>query len=358
MNVVEYNTLQLASLLPIPSSQTNKYDRGKLVLVGGSESYPGAACLAAAAAQRMGAGYVLVYCAPESAGVLRSARSSVVAKSWNVPERLLVEGRTEEERLALASNPEALFFAGASPEHPLACVLGPGIDATCSQDCERMARVLEAMPCQVPLLVDGGALTALAARPGFADWLRVRMAQGGATVLTPHAGEAARLARAVGLEPVDCYAPDADQARFAQLLANEYGSTVLLKGPNTFLAVAAEAQPNPDDPLVMVLREGTAALAKAGAGDVLAGMVGALLAQGLPAADAAALGSALHAQAGVQAAYTLTTICVTPEDVVESIPAAVVHALSALQQPSASACATDQQVSYEALQDPAFGMLE
>ncbi|MDO4502379.1 MAG: NAD(P)H-hydrate dehydratase [Coriobacteriia bacterium] len=357
MNVVEYGAAQLASLLPIPSGRTNKYERGKLVLVGGSAAYPGAASLAAGAAQRMGAGYVQVYCAPESVGVVRAGRASAVAASWVIDRALLVEGRSDDERLVLSNNPEALFFADARPGHPVACVLGPGLDAGCGADLSRAERVVRAVPLEVPLLIDGGALSAVA-DPGAAAFLRRRMLQGGATVLTPHGGEAARLARAVGLEPADRDASDDELAIFAQQLANAYGATVLLKGPDTFLAVAADAQPNADDPLVMVLREGTAALAKAGTGDVLAGMVGALLAQGLRAADAAALGSALHAQAGVQAAYTLTTICVTPEDVIECIPAAVVQALSALGGADAGYGSLREQVSYDALEDPTFGMLE
>lgn len=358
MNIVEYSASQLASLLPIPSAGTNKYRRGKLVVVGGSAAYPGAACLAAGAGQRMGAGYVQVYCAPESLNVVRANRPSVVAASWEVDHSLLPQGRPDDVTLALGGNPEALFFADADSEHPQACVLGPGVDAGCVEDRQRCVRVVRAVPLEVPLLVDGGALSAIA-DAGAAAFLRSRMMQGGATVLTPHGGEAARLARAVGVEPAGSNATDRQLAAFAQALADAYGSTVLLKGPNTFLAVAAAAQPNAEDPLVMVLREGTPALAKAGTGDVLAGMVGALLAQGLRAADAAALGSALHAQAGVQAAYTLTTICATPEDVIECIPAAVVQALSTLKGTvGAGYGSLREQVDYQALEDPSFGMLE
>ena len=358
MNIVEYSASQLASLLPIPSASTNKYQRGKLVVVGGSAAYPGAACLASAAGQRMGAGYVQVYCAPQSLDVVRANRPSVVAASWDVKQELLAAGRPDDATLALGGNPEALFFLNASPEHPQACVLGPGVDAGCKEDRERSVRVVRSVPLEVPLLVDGGALSAIADR-GAAAFLRSRMMQGGATVLTPHGGEAARLARAVGIEPVDRNASDYELAAFAQELANAFGATVLLKGPNTYLAVAAAAQPTAENPLVMILREGTPALAKAGTGDVLAGMVGALLAQGLRAADAAALGSALHAQAGVQAAYTLTTICATPEDVIECIPAAVVQALSSLKDGAgAGRGSLREQISYEALEDPSFGMLE
>lgn len=329
MNLVAFTAAQLASLLPIPAADANKYVRGKLIVVGGSAAYPGAASLAAMAAQRMGAGYVQVRCAPESVGVVRASKPSLVVSSWEV-----AGGATGEP----GSLSEPCFFSEPSERHPEACVVGPGVDVSNKDDLARVARVIRAVPAEVPLLVDGGALSALCA-PEAADFLRDRMHQGGSTVLTPHGGEAARLARALGIAVPDYEAPDQEQALFAQQLADAFGAVVLLKGPDTFLAVSAEAQPMVEeggDPLAMVLREGTPALAKAGTGDVLAGMVGALLAQGLRAADAAALGSALHAQAGVQAAYTLTTICVTPEDVVDSIPAAVLQALSALNAAEAA----------------------
>ena len=95
-------------------------------------------------------------------------------------------------------------------------------------------------------------------------------------------------------------------------LAEAYGAVVALKGPVTFIA-------SPDG-TAEVMDRGTSALAKAGTGDVLAGIVGALLAQGLSPRDAAALGCALHAEAGRAAAAALTDICVSAEDLVTSFP--------------------------------------
>ena len=88
-----------------------------------------------------------------------------------------------------------------------------------------------------------------------------------------------------------------------------------LKGPVTFIACP--------DGTAEVMDRGTSALAKAGTGDVLAGMIGALLAQGLDPRDAAALGCALHAEAGRTAAAALTDICVAAEDLITYLPDAI-----------------------------------
>ncbi|MGN0302353.1 MAG: NAD(P)H-hydrate dehydratase, partial [Anaerotardibacter sp.] len=139
--------------------------------------------------------------------------------------------------------------------------------------------------------------------------LKARAEQSIPLIITPHLGEAARLCKAAGVETQT-------QEEKASQLAKAYGATVVLKGPDTIIA---------DESQWYVMTKGTAALAKAGTGDVLAGMIAALLAQELSAFDASCLGSTLHAVAGVCAASQLTEICVTPEDVVSHIPAAIAH---------------------------------
>ncbi len=288
MDVSEYTDAQVRTLLPYPKADTNKYARGKLVVVGGSAAYPGAVCLAAFAAQRMGAGYVEVVCAPESVGTVRGYRPSLVVRTWEDcrPGELAVprEGR------------------------PCACIIGPGFDARGKVE---HALVLSALrEVSAPLLVDGGAITALATSEGVQAACG-RADDGRPLVLTPHAGEAARLERTVRL---DC--PDADQvsAERASALAWAYRCVVALKGPDTYLS---------DGEQVVAMRKGTAALAKAGTGDVLAGMVGALLAQGVGTLDAAVCAASVHAGAGRAAAASRGEIGVTPEDVVDAIPEAI-----------------------------------
>lgn len=285
----KYTPFDLKRLLPWPAQDAHKYSRGKLVVVAGSARFPGAATLAALAGQRMGAGYVEVLCAPESVVAVQSARPSLVVGSWD----RVVSGRMAD-------------FPASSTAKPVACVVGPGFEAD-DAECRRIARcVLEGV--DAPIVVDGGALAALTGEQGRGI-LGERARRGLVTVATPHGGEAARLARAVGLSLDHMVSGEA-----ARCLAQSYGVVCALKGSDTFVSDGAQ---------VVAVREGTAALAKAGTGDVLAGMMGALLAQGLGAVDAAVLAATLHARSGVAAADCYTDIGVTAEDVIDCLPIAI-----------------------------------
>ena len=169
-----------------------------------------------------------------------------------------------------------------------------------------MLDVLERAEC--PVLVDGGALGALAGTRAVRFFER-RFANGYDTVLTPHGGEAARLADGLGIAREGM-----DDEQLAQVLSLATGAIVVLKGPDTFIS---------DGDATVCVDEGTAALAKAGTGDVLAGMVSALLAQGVEAFAACELGVKLHARAGAVAAQVYTEIGITPEDVIECIAEAI-----------------------------------
>ena len=79
----KYTLEQVAALLPWPDDLANKYSRGKLTLIAGCADYPGAACLAAIASQRMGAGYTEVACSPESVAAVRAASPSLVVRAWD-----------------------------------------------------------------------------------------------------------------------------------------------------------------------------------------------------------------------------------------------------------------------------------
>ncbi|THG36510.1 NAD(P)H-hydrate dehydratase [Adlercreutzia caecimuris] len=276
----------LAALAPWPDPQANKYTRGKLSLVAGAAAYPGAACLAGAAAERAGAGYTEVFCAGESLLAVRSFRPSLVARDWREWHPARQEARRSDR-------------TGA-------CVIGCGFDGDARQR-ELVAETVRA--ATGPVLIDGGALGLMADKAGQ-RLARERAERGvGPLVLTPHGGEAARLARGAELEGA------LGGPELACALARAYRALIVLKGPITFIADA--------EGIVETMDRGTAALAKAGTGDVLAGIIGALLAQGLAPRDAAALGCALHAEAGQAAAQELTEICVSAEDVIASLPQAV-----------------------------------
>lgn len=285
------NARELAALLPWPAQDANKYSRGTCVLFAGMARYGGAAVLAARAAQRMGAGYTQVYTVAANEELIRAAAPSCVVGTWNAG----VLSRLSDSREG----------------RPVAYVVGPGFDA---DDVDTRQVTFAVLKAAAPVAVDGGALSALATRQAR-TFLEKRASEGFPTVITPHAGEAERLYRGLGFAE-EMPEPQA----LAALLARELGAIVCLKGPVTCISDGEET---------VTMAQGTPALAKAGTGDVLAGMAGALLAQGLAAADAAVLGVRLHAQAGRLAAERFTDIAVLPEDVIDAIPRAIMSLGSA-----------------------------
>jgi hydroxyethylthiazole kinase-like uncharacterized protein yjeF len=169
-------------------------------------------------------------------------------------------------------------------------------------------RLAAVLATDLPVLVDADGLTLLAESPALVT------GRWAATLLTPHAGELARLLRT---DPAQVTARRAEHARAA---ARAYGCCVLLKGSTTVIAAG-------DGPL-LVNPTGTGWLATAGTGDVLAGLAGALLAQGLEAAEAAAAAAYLH---GISARYAAGGAAEPPGgeapigagDVIGSLPAAI-----------------------------------
>ncbi len=285
-------------LMPQLDSEANKYIRGTCELVVGDSVYPGAGVLAAMAASRMGAGYIKVYTSDEAACALRVLCPSAVASTFDQYE---VGHRAQDDR------------------HPHATVVGCGLCGT-EENARLVTTVIAAAAS--PLLLDGGALAVLASKEGFAA-LEAHCAAGFQTIITPHGGEAARLLAARSNsekeESLSVFnKPQCAEAAYGALqLAYAYNAVCVLKGPKTYIAT-------PQDTLdaVRVFEGGTPALAKAGTGDVLAGCIGALLAQGLSAIDAAALGVFVHGRSGVLAASEVGAFGVTTEDVVRMLPRA------------------------------------
>ena len=283
-------SIDLAALLPIPDSNANKYTRGKLTLVVGGSSYPGAAFLATRAAQRAGAGYCEVFTAQQNVSKIQTVAPSSVVRCWDELNRLGVTPSNEH--------------------HPTACVVGSGFDPDDSEAREQLAYVLQKV--EAPVLVDGGAIRMLATK-GFRETVLRRTEQGLATVITPHTGEAIALAAA--LPSGIAKTPD-----LAMCLADAFKSTIVLKGPDTEIVSGERSY---------TMTEGTAALSKAGTGDVLAGIIGSLLAQRLDAFSAAVLGTTLHARAGLRAEKQFGIISVLPEDVVSALPEAIMSTAKA-----------------------------
>jgi hydroxyethylthiazole kinase-like uncharacterized protein yjeF len=241
----------VAARWPVPVAGDNKYSRGVVGVIAGSDPYPGAAILACTAAIRSGAGLVR-YVGPRRA-----------------------------QDLVLAARPEVV---AVGPTLPLprvdAWVLGPGV----AGDPDQEAAILAALGSGVPCVVDAGGIEpVVSALVGGAGGLGPE-----ALLLTPHAGE---LAQALGRAGSDLTAHDIarDPAGAARAFAQATRGTVLLKGAVTLIASPSGA--------LWSQADGPAWLATAGAGDVLAGIAGTLLAAGLPADEAGAVAASVHGRA-------------------------------------------------------------
>ncbi len=263
-----------AALLPARPVRGHKGMFGKVLVVAGSLDYAGAALLVCRAAGRAGAGLVTL-------AVPESLQPLFAAKVEEATTMALAEDDLEEV------DPEPALARILDHEHD-ALVLGPGLRPSLAT-AELVRGILgpAAGEDACPAVVDAEALRSLAAEDGWWEGL-VRPC-----VLTPHAGEFSRLRAASGIPPGgdgDLNADDAARLAAAADAAATWGHVVVLKGARTVVAA-------PDGASAVAPFENPA-LASGGTGDVLAGVIGALLAQGLAPYAAARLGVHLHGAAG------------------------------------------------------------
>lgn len=270
--LLEIDSLQAA--LPPRAPDSHKGTFGHLLLVAGAPDRPGSALLAARAALRSGAGLVTVASDDDTVARLAPAFVEVMGHALG-PGRL---------------TPEALIPA---LERKTAVAIGPSLEG---DDLTKNLLKDALGGARLPAVLDAGALTALREDLG---WLRDRPA---ATVLTPHPGEASRL---LGL---DTTAIQRDRVTAARRIAEASGAIVVLKGATTLIA-------EPDGTLSLSLK-GNPGLATGGTGDVLMGIIGALLAQGVEPGLAARAGVELHGIAGDRASEQLGQRAVLASDVV------------------------------------------
>ncbi len=255
----------VASLVPRRTAGDHKW-REACVVLAGSPGMGGAAHLAAASAQRGGAGMVQVL----TPGAAQPEPMPV--------EAVAIDGRGDDWI--------ADAIAGAERAH--AAVIGPGLPPD-RLDPPGLARLISGLG--VPVVVDGGALGAV--RPGG------DLDASAGVVLTPHDGEFTRLTGR---------APDADRIGAARHAADQTGCVVLLKGPTTVIADPAGR--------TTVMVDGDQRLATAGSGDVLAGLIGAFLARGADPFDAAGAAAEVHALAADATAPS----GLVASDLVEALP--------------------------------------
>ena len=283
--------------LPVRAGNSHKGSYGKVLLAVGCRNYPGAAFLATAAAGRAGAGLVT--------GAVAEPVWPVVASAVHEATWLPLATGTGTDTGAIAWTAAAPVLASLPGYQALVLGCGLGRAATTARF---VRRVLGAgnLP---PTVIDADGLNLLAECDNWSDLLPA------SAVLTPHPAELGRL---TGLPVAEILA---HRWALAVDCAAAWGVTVLVKGPYTVIAAP--------DGVLAVLPVATPALATAGTGDVLAGVIGGLLAQGVVPFGAACLGAWLHGQAGLACAREIGRAGVLASDLLPRLPR-VIEALRAV----------------------------
>jgi len=276
----------ISELLPRPGPESDKYRRGVLGLLAGSDRFTGAALLSTGGAVHGGAGMVRV--------VTAQAAAALVRQVW--PETVLTV------------HPDDLDWdLIGSVGRVQAWVAGPGMGT----GPDAVARLTAILGTDLPVLVDADGLTIL-------SQVKELLPRAAPTLITPHAGELSRL---LG---TDGRSVEARRLEHARRAADQLGVTVLLKGSTTIIVSPADSA-DPGSQPVLVNPTGTPWLATAGSGDVLSGLAGALLAQGLEPAQAGLAAAYLHGLAARLAAAPDPDSGEAPigaSDLVRALPAA------------------------------------
>lgn len=278
MAVTELNHEKVLKILPNRDVNAHKGDFGKILLLCGSRGYTGAAYLAAMGALRSGAGLVFLG-VPESIYAIEAVKLN---------EAIVFPLPDETGKLSETAVPEILERASGMD----AVLLGPGLGQSAGVR-EVVRSVLETAKC--PVVLDADGINVMA---GHKDILRERTS---ATILTPHAGEFARLGGST----------DQDRRTAAEEMARELGCILLLKGHNTVITDGTTTYINPT---------GNPGMAVGGSGDVLSGIITSLLGQGIGPLDAAACGAWLHGAAGDLCAKEIGQYGMLPTDMVTVLP--------------------------------------
>jgi ADP-dependent NAD(P)H-hydrate dehydratase / NAD(P)H-hydrate epimerase len=275
-DVTILDAADVATLVPAPDGESDKYRRGVLGVVAGSDTYTGAAQLSVGGALSLGLGMV------RFVGVAHPAE--VVRQRW--PEAVVTTIHPGDATAVLGAG------------RVQAWVVGPGLSAN-----DHAGRIIEGvLGSDLPVLVDADGIGWLA------EHREVVAGRRAPTLLTPHAGEFARL---MGVDRADVEARRLAHVRRA---AAQLGVTVLLKGSTTLVATPSGE--------VRVNTAATPYLATAGSGDVLSGICGALLAGGLSPLDAGSVGTFLHGLAALLAVGT-PSASITAMEIAEHVPDAI-----------------------------------
>lgn len=269
-----------ATRLPTPLSRrkadTHKGDYGHVLVVAGSLRCSGAALLCSQSCLRSGAGLVTLAVPPE---IIPSVLRNKIKEVMVIPLRETAKDLRRYDALAV----------------------GPGLGTRPATQ-QLVLRLLK--DCACPMVIDADGLNCLAGR---LQALKTRGVKGLKTVLTPHAGEMARLLGS----PVEVV--EKDRKKVAKTFARHYNSVIVLKGHRTIVA----------DPVQTYINHtGNPGMATAGSGDVLTGMIAAFLGQGLDCFSAARAAVYLHGVAGDIAADEKTQIGMIASDIIAALPQA------------------------------------
>lgn len=269
----------------------HKGNYGHVLVIAGARGFTGAAIMAARAALRSGAGLVTVW----TAGSIRAEIAAAVPEA-------MVCGLPENAAGSIGALDDPARSQLADAGKFSAALAGPGL--TAHPDTGRLLAELLQSYCG-PLVLDADALNVLSMDPAQQKTLGARR---GAAVLTPHPGEMARLLQTTAATV------QSDRFAAARSAVMRFNATVVLKGAGTLVAA-------PGAPLQVNLT-GNPGMAKGGSGDVLAGLLAGLLAQTLPAGDAARAAVYLHGRAGDHAALQRTEAGFTAMDIIDCLPRA------------------------------------
>ena len=277
--------------LPKRAKDANKGTFGKVLVIAGSEKYPGAAYLACAATYRVGAGLVTLATIPQVQNIVSKKLPEVTFIILDEKDGVIGD-------LALDN-----LFQEIDKFDVI--LIGPGLDSK-EQTLKFISELLRSGKGDLNFVIDGDGLNILSK---IEDWDKLLENYGSSATLTPHPGEMARL---TGLSVDEI---QKDRVNVAEDYANKWGQVVVLKGANTVIS-------SPDGEVMMSLFVNPA-LATAGTGDILSGCIAGFLAQGLKPFDAGCVGVYIHGLAGEMVREKLGDAGILASDLLPFLPLAI-----------------------------------
>ena len=281
MNKYEYlkmiNKEMVINLLPSRLPESNKGDFGRLFCICGSKEMPGAACFAVRAATKCGVGII--------EAVIPEDIYNIVAS--NIPEALIFPYKDEE-------NIEDIILEKSKKS--TAVLIGPGMGWN-----EKTKKIVFNMikKCTSPMIIDADGINVISENIDILKDARSEI------ILTPHPKEMSRLNKEKIEEIV------LKKAEYAQEFAKKYGVTLIIKGHETVIS--------DKEGVIYVNKTGNESMAKGGSGDVLSGIIGAFLAQGVSPIDAGIISVYVHGLAGDICKKEFSSFSVTPTDLINNL---------------------------------------